>query len=97
MDETVCRFAFLSYLSILEAPHCSLFLESTTRLYSCAVVLYTILPPDLVTVALHYFLKKPGRAAIYTCAACSNQLKYFYFFGGCLAIDWANVFDLISE
>jgi hypothetical protein len=46
----------LFYLPILAVSHCYLFLESPTRLCSCAVVFYAVLPPNLVTVALHYFL-----------------------------------------
>ena len=46
----------LFYLFILAVSHCSLFLEVPTHLCYCAVVLYTVLPPNLVTVTLHYFL-----------------------------------------
>ena len=49
----------LFYLSILAVSHCCLFLESPTYLCSCAVVLYTVPPPNLVTVTLHYFLSQP--------------------------------------
>jgi hypothetical protein len=49
----------LFYLSILAVSHCCLFLESPTYLCSCAVVLYTVPPPNLVTVTLHYFLSGP--------------------------------------
>ena len=54
MDETV-----LFYLPILAVSHCCLFLESPTHLCFCAVVLYTLPPPNLVTVTLHYFLSQP--------------------------------------
>ena len=51
----------LFYLSILAVSHCCLFLEFPTYLCSCAVVLYTVPPPNLVTVTLHYFLRSgPG-------------------------------------
>ena len=53
----------LFYLSILAVSHCCLFLESPTHLCSCAVVLYTVPPPNLVTVTLHYFLTMPSATA----------------------------------
>jgi hypothetical protein len=58
MDGTVCRFAFLSLypssFSLLPFPRIPMCLCSR------AVVLYKVLPANLVTVALHYFLKKHG-------------------------------------
>jgi hypothetical protein len=36
--------------------------------------------------------EEPDRAATHL-SACSNQLKYFFD----VAIDWVNIFDLISE
>ena len=54
----------LFYLSILAVSHCCLFLESPTYLCSGAVVLYTVPPPNLVTVTLHYFLMQQAYSII---------------------------------
>jgi hypothetical protein len=71
----------LFYLPVLAVSHCCLFLEFPMRLCSCAVVLYKALPvpPNLVTVTLHYFLTEFRRLNNHETGANQNLFSGFSF------------------